>query len=134
MKTCDAPAFVLRRSPIHGTGVFAARAITPGEFVIEYKGERVTKAEARRRGLAREAAAGDAGRVYLFELNKRYDLDGDIPDNPAKYINHSCAENCQTVCERGHIRIYAIRAIASGEELTFDYGYAPEHFLGHPCR
>lgn len=125
---------VLRHSAIHGTGVFAARALAAGERILEYKGERVTKAEARRRGLAREARDDGAGRVYIFELNRRHDLDGDIPGNPAKYINHSCEENCESILERGRIWIHAKRAIAAGEELTYDYGYALEHFLDHPCR
>ncbi|MDR2845529.1 MAG: SET domain-containing protein-lysine N-methyltransferase [Puniceicoccales bacterium] len=128
------PPVRLRRSAIHGTGVFATRAIAAGERIIEYKGERVTKAESRKRGLASQARTDGTGRVYIFELNKRYDLDGDVPDNPAKYINHSCDENCEATLERGRIWIYAKRDIAPAQELTFDYGYALEHFMEHPCR
>lgn len=128
------PAFVVRASAIHGSGVFAARDIAAGEKIVEYRGEKITKAEGERRGLAREARRDGAGRVYIFELNQRYDLDGDIPDNPAKYINHSCEENCEAVLERGKVWIYSKRDIRAGEELTYDYGYALEHFLDHPCR
>lgn len=134
MDSPSPPAFVVRESTIHGSGVFAARDIVAGEKIVEYRGEKITKAEAEQRGLAREARKDGAGRVYIFELNQRYDLDGDIPDNPAKFINHSCEENCEAVLERGKVWIYSKREIRAGEELTYDYGYALEHFLDHPCR
>lgn len=107
--------------------MFAARALAAGERVLEYVGERVGKAESRRRQRARRP-------VWIFELNRRQDLDGRVRGNPARFINHSCAPNCTVVAERGRVWIYAEREIAAGEELTFDYGYRLAAFLGHPCR
>jgi SET domain-containing protein len=130
----NSPGYELRCSKIHGTGVYALRNFAAGDRILEYKGERITKAEARRRGLEQEAKQDGSGRVYIFEMNKRYDLDGNIPDNPAKYINHSCDENCEAVLDRGRIWVTAGRDIRAGEELTYDYGYALEHFMDHPCR
>ena len=131
------PAAVrLGRSGVHGHGLFARDLIPRGERVIEYVGERITKAEAVRREdrrLARLAAGGD-GCVYVFELNRRHDLDGDVPWNPARRINHSCAPNCEAQRGRGRIWIVARRDIAPGEELTYDYGFDFAEWRDHPCR
>lgn len=126
----------VRDSGIHGLGMFARRRIKRGEKVLEYLGEKITKAESNRRGLAlyEEASKDGSAAVFIFELNKRYDLDGDIPENAAKHINHSCDPNCEAQNIRGHIWVVALRSIAPGEELTFDYGFGIEHFLEHPCR
>lgn len=104
--------------------------------MVEYVGERITKAEAVRREarrLARERKGGE-GCVTIFELNKRYDLDGRSARNVARFINHSCAPNCQAETIRGRIWILARKDIASGEELTFDYGYGFKDWSLHPCR
>ncbi len=129
-------AWVVRRSRIHNKGMFARRAIASGERIIEYLGEKITKAESNRRGLARHETAQQDGSasVYIFELNKRYDIDGDVPWNPAKYANHSCEPNCEVENIRGRLWMIALRDIEKGEELTYDYGYDLEHFLEHPCR
>ena len=39
----------------------------------------------------------------------------------AMFLNHSCAPNCETDEVRGRVWIKAIRDIAPGEELTYDY-------------
>jgi SET domain-containing protein len=129
------PPVVARESPIHGFGLFAARDIAAGERILEYKGERVIKTESLRRARAREKTnPNPAQSIFLFELDSAHDLDGDIPDNPAKFINHSCDENCEALFENGGIWIYAKRRIATGAELTFDYAFALESFFEHPCR
>lgn len=126
----------LRRSPLHGWGMFARAAIPDGTRIIEYVGERITKAEAQRREerrLARAARGGDAC-IYVFHLNRRHDLDGGVPWNPARRINHSCAPNCKAWDIRGRIWILARRAIAPGEELTYDYAFGLAEGRDHPCR
>ena len=129
-------ALDVRESEIHGTGVFAARDIAEGERLLQYVGEKITKAESNRRGLAQEekAKGSNEGAVYIFELNKRYDLDGNVPENTARLVNHSCDNNCDAVNVRGKIYFEAIRDIKKGEELSIDYGYDMSHFLDHPCR
>ncbi|MEY3774603.1 MAG: hypothetical protein RLZZ129_1383 [Verrucomicrobiota bacterium] len=124
-----------RRSAIHGSGLIAARFIPAGTRIIEYVGERITKAEADRREQARLAhrEAGRDGCVYVFELNKRHDIDGDVPWNPARLINHSCAANCEPEVIRGRIWIIALRDIAAGEELGYDYGFDFTDWREHPC-
>lgn len=124
------------RSGIHGHGVYARKDIPDGTRVIEYVGERITKAEARRREkarLERQRRGGDAS-VYIFELNQRYDLDGRTTRNLARLINHSCAPNCRAEAVRGHIWIVARRDIPAGAELTFDYGFSLAEGKQHPCR
>ncbi len=131
------PLLVVKRSSIHNRGVFARRQIPKGTRVIEYVGEKITKAESERRadrqlGRAKQDAA--AGAVYIFELNKRYDIDGNVAYNLARLINHSCDPNCETGIVRGHIWISAIRDIAKGEELSYNYGYDMDNYEDHPCR
>jgi uncharacterized protein len=128
---------VKKKSSIHGYGIFAKIDIPQGARIIEYVGEIITKAEAERRGpLLVEYAKkrSEAGAVYIFELNKRYDIDGHVHYNTAKYINHSCDPNCETEIIRGHIWITAKRDIKKGEELFYNYGYDLETFEDHPCR
>lgn len=130
------PSFRVRRSAIHGDGVFAARDIRKGAKIIEYIGEKIDKAESERRAWALyEKARKDGGAaVYIFTLNDRWDLDGDVPGNDAKLINHSCDPNCEAFDYDGRIWICAKRTIREGEELTFNYGFELENWEDHPCR
>ena len=124
------------QSTIHGRGVYAQRVIPRETKIIEYLGERITKAESERREVARvdREQRGEDGSVYIFDLNLRHDLDGSAEWNTARLINHSCAPNCRSETVRGHIWIIAAREIAAGEELTFDYGYRWRDWPNHPCR
>ncbi len=125
----------LRSSTIHGRGLYASKAIPSGTKIIEYLGERITKVESERREKLRvEREKRGDGCVYVFELNKRHDLDGSMAWNTARLINHSCEGNCESQNIRGHIWIVATRDIAEGEELTFDYGFGVENWRAHPCR
>lgn len=116
---------VTRRSPIHGNGVFAARKIKKGERLIEYRGERITHAQADR-----SAGHGvDSGHTFLFTLNDRYVIDATRKGNSARWINHSCDPNCESVlveddADHRNDRVYieSIRTLQPGEELSYDYG------------
>jgi SET domain-containing protein len=123
-------------SAIHGRGVYAKETIPDGTRVIEYTGERITKAEAERREAQRleRGRRGGDDCVYIFELNARHDLDGRTRRNVARLINHSCTPNCRADNITGHIWIVARREIPAGEELTFDYGFAFNEWRQHPCR
>ena len=130
------PYIIRRRSSIHGRGVFAKRDISKGARIIEYVGERITKVEAERRGEARlnsHRVDRSQGAVYLFDLNKRYDIDGNVPYNTARHINHSCDPNAETEIIRGKIWIIALRDISKGEEITYNYGYGFEDYEDHRC-
>jgi SET domain-containing protein len=122
-------------SSIHARGLFAVCDIKAETKVIQYLGEKISKKESSRRALEWEESARKKGEglVYIFELNKKWDLDGRVGENPARYINHSCDGNCEAVNIDGEIWIVARTAIKTGDELTYDYGYDMEHFLDHPC-
>jgi len=126
----------VRLSPIHGRGVFATRLIRKGTRIIQYVGELVDKEESNRRGLAlfEESKKTGGAAVYIFELDEKWDLDGNKEYNDARLINHSCEPNAEMVNEDNDLWLYALREVLPGEEITFDYGYDIEHFLDHPCR
>jgi SET domain-containing protein len=123
------------RSPIHGWGVYARAAIADGTPVLEYVGERISKAESQRREAERRRRQreGGDGCVYIFNLNRRHDLDGNSPENLARRINHSCAPNCRAENIRGKIWLVARRDIQAGEELSFDYGFSFTEWPQHRC-
>jgi hypothetical protein len=126
----------VRGSDIHGRGVYATRDIEKGARIIEYIGELVDKDESENRAWAQHAHAektGDAS-VYIFTLSKKYDIDGNVPWNTARLINHSCDPNSEAWIEGKRIYIYALRDIKAGEELGFDYGFDIDCYEDHPCR
>jgi hypothetical protein len=113
-------------SPIHGLGGFARKEIPAETKVIEYVGQKIDKEESVRRCRLNNE--------YIFFLNDEYDLDGNVGWNPAKFINHSCAPNCEAELIDERIWIVATRVIQPGEEITFNYGYALEDYQEHPCQ
>ena len=117
----------VKSSGIHNRGVFARTDIPKSTRLIEYKGKKITKEEGNRildetyeRHL--KDPKNHAG-TYIFELNDTWDLDGDIPNNDAKYINHSCEPNCKMSIEGDHIWIDTVRDIKKDEEITYNYGF-----------
>ncbi len=128
---------IKKKSGVHGYGLFAKRDLARGEKVIEYVGEKITKAESDRRGpkLVEYAKRHhETGAVYIFELNSRYDIDGHVQSNLARFCNHSCEPNCETEIIRGHIWILALRDISKGEELFYNYGYDLDDYEDHICK
>ena len=109
---------VVRRSPIHGRGVFALRAIAPGERLIEYTGEVIPWEEAIRRHQDRP---GEDAHTMFFDLGDGDVIDGWVGGNSSRWINHSCDPNCETRQAGGSIVVRSLRDIGAGEELTFDY-------------
>lgn len=126
----------VRGSDIHGRGVYATRAIPKESRIIEYVGELIDKEESERRGISQHSKSLKTGgaAVYIFTLSKRYDIDGDVPWNTARLINHSCDPNCEAWIVGRKIFIYSLRDIEAGEELTFDYGFDVDCYEDHPCR
>jgi SET domain-containing protein len=116
----------LRKSAIHGNGVFAACDIAAEVELIEYKGRLRTHAETDRL----YDGSTDTGHTFLFTLNERYVIDANFDGNWARWINHSCDPNCRAVVVESadgnprheKVMIESIRPIRAGEELTYDYG------------
>jgi hypothetical protein len=100
--------------------VFARQPIAAGTRIIEYTGEIVSSDEADRRY---DDLAMEQHRTYLFALADGRCIDGAVGGNDARLINHSCDPNCEAVEAGDRIWIDAIRPIAAGEELTYDYAY-----------
>ena len=132
----SSPYILKKKSSVHGFGIFAKIDIAKKTRIIEYVGEKITKAEADKRGpLLIEYARKhhQKGAVYLFDLNKKYDIDGHVHYNTAKYINHSCDPNCETDIIRGRIWIISLREIKKDEELSYNYGYDFDTYDEHLC-
>ncbi len=105
-------SLVIRRSKIHADGVYATVAIKRRAIVVEYTGPRLTNDQA-------DAIYDDSPRTYLFGLSdSQHVIDG---DGIAAFINHSCNPNCEADEIDGRVFIRAIRKIAPGEELAYDY-------------
>ncbi len=111
------PKIQVRRSGVHGKGVFALRPIAKGERIIEYKGEILSWKKAS----ARENASNDPDHTFLFGLDERRVIDANVGGNAARFINHSCAPNCETEQIGDRVFIDAMRDIKPGEELSYDY-------------
>ncbi len=112
------PYFELRSSPIQGLGAFAVQDIPKGTRVVEYTGERITPEEADARY---DDDAVEEPHTFLFTVNKKIIIDGAREGNEARFINHSCEPNCETVIEDKRVFVETIREIRAGEELTYDY-------------
>ncbi|MDX1419170.1 MAG: SET domain-containing protein-lysine N-methyltransferase [Rubricoccaceae bacterium] len=127
----------VRRSGIHGKGVYATGPIPAGTRLIEYRGEHISHAEGDRRYPVEE---GVPHHTFLFVLDEDTVIDGARGGNLSRWINHSCDPNCESVWEDGHVYVDAVRDLAPGEELTMDYHLVAEepHTAAlareYPCR
>ena len=110
----------IKRSNIDrkGRGLYATKDIKEGIRIINYIGKIITKKQTEE-----SEKFNNAKPIYLFNLNKRYDLDGDFKYNDARLINHSCNPNCEVEGKGLKLWITAIRDIKKGEELSYDYGF-----------
>ena len=108
-----------------GKGLFAEEDIPKGVCIVEYTGKPIPEAEAL-----------VSKKRYLFEVAKNKTIDGNIPSNLARFINHSCRPNCEADGHKGRMFIFSKRRIAAGEELAYDYGkdYFDEHIKPRGCR
>ncbi|HYW12974.1 MAG TPA: SET domain-containing protein-lysine N-methyltransferase [Longimicrobium sp.] len=110
----------VRRSGIHGRGVYARAPIPADTRIVEYRGERITNAEAERRY---PDDFGGVHHTFLFAVDDEMMIDAAFGGNLARWINHACDPNCEATEEGGRIYIESIRDIEPGEELAYDYNY-----------
>ncbi|MGO4392592.1 SET domain-containing protein [Variovorax sp. M-6] len=108
-----------RRSSVHGNGVFAVQDIAEGETLIEYKGEVISWEEALRRHPHDPA---QPHHTFYFHIDDDRVIDGNVDGNASRWINHSCDPSCEADEQDGRVFIKALRNIAAGEELSYDYG------------
>lgn len=107
-------------------GAFATRRIRKGERIIEYVGERISAKLADERYDDEAMARVGTHYTLLFTVNKSVVVDATYGGNDSKFINHSCAPNCEAVVEDKRVFIDSARDIAPGEELSYDYAYDRE--------
>jgi SET domain-containing protein len=125
-RNVDAPKWLeFKPSRIHGMGAFAREGLKHGVRVIEYVGEIIDKSESLKRC--------EADNAYIFMLDAKRDLDGSVPWNFARFINHSCFPNCDAEMQDGQIWITARKDIEPDAEITINYGYDLEDYRQYPC-
>jgi SET domain-containing protein len=118
-RPADRRRIQIRRSGVHGKGVFALQDIAEGEDLIEYVGEVISWAEAERR---HPHDPQNPNHTFYFHIDEDHVIDGLHGGNASRWINHACAPNCEADERGGRVFIRALRSIAAGEELSFDYG------------
>lgn len=127
----------VRRSGVHGKGVFALKPLKKGEVVIEYKGEVIDWPEALRR---HPHDPSDPNHTFYFHVDEHNVIDAKVGGNAARWINHACEPNCEADEVDGRVFIKALRGIKPGEELFYDYGliidekYTPKLKKQFECR
>ena len=122
--------YKIKKSKIDNRGLYAATNIKKNTKIIEYKGKIITVKETETNPKFDNDKA-----IYLFNLNKKYDLDGDFKYNTARLINHSCDPNCEVDGVGLKLWIYAVKDIKKNEELTYDYGFSfDKDYKNFPCR
>jgi SET domain-containing protein len=109
----------VRRSGVHGKGVFALQDIAEGETIIEYVGEVISWKKAQRR---HPHDPKDPNHTFYFHVDENRVIDAKFGGNSSRWINHSCDPNCESDEVDGRIFIKALRNIKAGEELNYDYG------------
>ena len=122
--------YKIKKSKIDNRGLYATTNIKKNTKIIEYKGKIITVRETETNPKFDNDKA-----IYLFNLNKKYDLDGDFKYNTARLINHSCDPNCEVDGVGLKLLIYAVKDIKKNEELTYDYGFSfDKDYKNFPCR
>jgi len=113
-----------------GRGLYATKNIKEGTRIIDYVGKVITKKQTEE-----SQKFDNAKPIYLFNLNKKYDMDGDVSWNTARLINHSCSNNCDYNGTGLKLWVIAIKNIKKGEEITADYGFGyDEDYKQFPCK
>ena len=122
--------YKIKKSNIDKKGLYASKDIKSGARIINYKGKLITNTE-----VEQNPKFDNDKDIYLFDINKRYSLDGDFSWNTARLINHSCNPNCEVDGKGYKIWITAIKDIKKNEELTYDYGFSyDEDYKQFPCK
>ena len=117
-------------SAIEGTGAFAQEDIPAGHKIGEIRGQFIDAKLARERARAAERSSGH---VFMIAISERRSIDASASTDVLRFANHSCSPNMFMKVQQGRVALYALHAIAAGQELSLDYG--PTHHAGRlPCR
>ena len=115
-------AYSVRRSRVHGRGLFARTPYMPGDVVGEYRGRIIDTAS---EGETSSALNSDPAYTLLFAIDDELTIDAGVNGNSIRFMNHSCDPNCETSVEGDRVFVSALRLIRPGEELTYDYNLRP---------
>jgi len=135
--TRDTRRIQVRKSGVHGKGVFALQPIAAGTRLIEYVGDVITWPEALRR---HPHDPLQPNHTFYFHLDDKHVIDANVGGNASRWINHSCDPNCEAQDIDGRVFIDALRDLQPGEELSYDYGlviderYTPKLKKDYECR
>ena len=122
--------YKIQKSKIDNNGLYASKDIKKGTKIIEYKGKIISVKQSET-----DPKFDNNKAIYLFNLNKRYDLDGDFKFNTARLINHSCDPNCEVTGSGLKVWVYSVKDIKQDDELSYDYGFSfDEDYKNYPCR
>ena len=122
--------YKVKKSNIDKRGLYASKDIKSGVKIIDYVGKLITKKEAQQ-----NSKFDNTRDIYLFNINEKYDLDGEFKWNTARLINHSCNPNCEVEGAGLKLWISSLREIKKGEELTYDYGFGYDaDYKQFPCK
>jgi uncharacterized protein len=113
------PRIQVRRSGVHGKGVFVLAPIAAGERILEYTGSVITWKQAKK---LPPHNPEDPNHTFFFHIDNKHVINGLDGGNAAKWINHACKPNCEADEDDGRVFITALRDIDPGEELNYDYG------------
>ncbi len=115
--------YLVRRSEVHGLGVFATRHIKRGEVIDEYVGDRISYTEADKRYSTRDV---NDNHTFLYTLDEDTVIDANVGGNDSRFLNHKCDANCAPRILKGRLFFVATRAIRAAEEIGFSYHIARE--------
>jgi hypothetical protein len=122
--------YKIKKSNIDKKGLYASKNIKEGKKIINYVGKIISKKKTEE-----SSKFNNEKDIYLFNLNNKYDLDGDFKFNTARLINHSCDPNCEVTGRGLKLWISSLRDIKKGEELTYDYGFSyDKDYKQFPCK
>jgi uncharacterized protein len=128
-------SYSVRRSRVHGRGLFARTPYAPGELVGEYRGRVIDRS---REDETSSAADPDPSYTLLFAIDDNLTIDAGVDGNTIRFINHSCDPNCETTVEDDRVFVHTLRHVSPGEELTYDYNLRPgepdDGPEAYPCR
>ena len=122
--------YKIKKSKIDKRGLYANSNISKGTKIIEYKGKIISVKKSEM-----DPKFDNGKAIYLFNINKKFDLDGDFKFNTARLINHSCDPNCEVFGVGMKIWIFALKNIKKNEELSYDYGFSfDKDYKDYPCK
>ena len=122
--------YKIKKSLIDKRGLYANCDIKEGTKIIEYKGKIISVQQSEI-----DPKFDNDKAIYLFNINKRYDLDGNFKYNIARLINHSCDPNCEVFGKGFKVWVFAMKDIKKGDELSYDYGFSfDEDYKQYPCK